>query len=92
VSSPQLRGAILVAVIFVTATVFGSQSKADLPPSVSPDQWVVLGDRAGIAITDRPSKAGGRPTGDVRGQLWVKVDGQWLPAQLEQPRSLVPAS
>jgi hypothetical protein len=91
-SNPKLRGAILVIVIFVTAAVVGSQSKTDMPSSVSPDQWVVLGDRAGIALTDRPSKAGGRLTSEVRGQLWVKVHGQWLPAQLEQPRSMVPAS
>ncbi len=89
-SNPKLRGAILVIVIFVMAAVVGSQSKTDMPSSVSPDQWVVLGDRAGIALTDRPSKAGGKS--EVRGQLWVKVDGNWLPAQLEQPRSMVPAS
>jgi hypothetical protein len=90
--NPKLRGAILVFVGFVTAALVGSQSTADLPSSVSADQWVALGDRAGIALTDRPSKAGGRPTSEVRGQLWVKVDGKWVQAQLEPPRSMVPAS
>jgi hypothetical protein len=90
--NPRLRGAILVLVGFVTAARVGSQSTADVPSSVSADQWVVLGDRAGIALTDKPSKAGGRPTSEVRGQLWLKIDGKWLPAQLEPPRSMVPAS
>ena len=89
-TSLRLRGAILVAVILITATVFASQSKADLPPSVSPDQWVVLGDKAGVVI-EKPSKISGRQAGEVRGQLWLKVEGTWLPAFLEQPHSLVPA-
>jgi hypothetical protein len=90
-TSLRFRSAILVAIILITASVLASQSRADLPPSVSPDQWVLLGDKAGIVITDKPSKTSGRPTGEVRGQLWIKVDGTWLPALLEQPRSLVPA-
>lgn len=90
-SSLRLRSAILVAVILITATVLASQSRADLPPSVSPDRWVLLGEKAGIVIIDKPGRMSGRPTGEVRGQLWVKVDGTWLPALLEQPQSMVPA-
>ncbi len=89
-TSPRLRGAILVAVILITATVFASQGKADLPPSVSPDQWVMLGEKAGIVI-EKPSKISGRATGEVRGQLWLKVEGTWMPTLLEQPHSMVPA-
>jgi hypothetical protein len=87
----RLRSAILVAAILITATVLESQGRADLPPSVSPDQWVALGNNAGIVITEKPAKVGGRPTGEVRGEIWVKVEGTWLPTHLEQPRSLVPA-
>ena len=89
-TSLRLRGAILVAIILITATVLASQGKADLPPSVSPDQWVVLSDRAGIVV-EKPSKNSGRPTGEVRGQLWLKVEGTWVPTLLEQPHSFVPA-
>jgi hypothetical protein len=87
----RLRSAILVAVILITASVLTSQSRADLPPSASPDQWVPLGDKAGILMTEKPAKVSGKPTGEVRGQLWVKVEGTWLPTLLEQPHSLVPA-
>ncbi len=87
----RLRVAILAVVVLITATVLSSQSRTDLPASVSPDQWVGLGDKAGIVLSEKPNKVGGKPTGEVRGQLWIKVEGTWLPALLEQPRNLVPA-
>jgi hypothetical protein len=89
-TSLRLRGAIFVAVILITATIFASQGKADLPPSVSPDQWVMLGEKAGIVIK-KPSKISGRATGELRGQLWLKIEGTWMPTLLEQPHSMGPA-
>ena len=82
----QRRGVVLFALVLSTTAILGSQTGEDLPPLVSPDQWVALSDKAGIVI-----KGKARATGEARGRLWVKIDGRWLPTVLEQPPQAVPA-
>ena len=85
-SNRQCRSLVLLAVILITATALASQTREDLPPAVSPDQWVALSDKAGIVIRGKP-----RPGDVAKGQLWVKVNGSWLATVLEQPQQVVPA-
>lgn len=87
----QLRSVVLAAALLITAAIVASQTPPDLPPSVSADQWMALSDKAGMEITSRGGRNKGKPT-EARVQIWVKVDGSWTPALLEQPHNLVPAS
>ena len=83
----RVRAAVLFASILILAAVLLSQGRVDSPPVAPPDQWVPLGDHAGLVIRGRP-----RPTREAKGRLWVKVDGTWVSAVLEQPQQIVPAS
>ena len=75
------------ALVLALAVPVSSQSRDDRPASVSSEQWIRLGEGAGVAITNRPAKLGG----EAKGELWVKLGGSWSPATLEQARQLVPA-
>ena len=81
----------LAALVFAAAIPLASQVSDDRPESVTSNQWIKLGDRAGIVITSQPSRVAGKPSGDAKGELWVKLDGRWVPATLEQSRQMVPA-
>jgi len=81
----------LAALVFAVAIPLASQVGDDRPESVTTNQWIKLGDRAGIVITSQPSRVGGKPSGDAKGELWIKLDGRWVPATLEQSRQMVPA-
>ena len=84
---PRLRTAVLFASLLTLTVSLLSQGRVDSPPVAPPDQWVPLGDHAGLVIRGKP-----RPTREAKGRLWVKVDGTWIPAVLEQPQQIVPAS
>jgi hypothetical protein len=77
--------------VFTVAIPLASQVGDDRPESVSSSQWIKLGDRAGIVITSQPSRVGGKQSGDAKGELWIKLDGKWVPATLEQSHQVVPA-
>ena len=81
------RRLVFAVSVLALAVPVSSQSRDDRPASVSTEQWIKLGEGAGIVITSRPVK----PGGEAKGELWVKVGGSWSPATLEQDRQLVPA-
>ena len=81
----------LAALVLIAAIPLLSQAHDDRPDSVASNQWIRLGDRAGIVITGRPSQIGGKPSGELRGELWIQLDGKWMAATLEQARQLSPA-
>ena len=81
----------LAALVFTAAIPLLSQAGEDRPDSVASSQWIKLGDKAGIVITGQPSRVGGKPTGDAKGELWIKLDGRWVAATLEQSHQFVPA-
>jgi len=85
------RLGLATLVLTLVAFPLVSQSGDDRPESVSSSQWIKLGDRAGIVITSGPSRVGGKPVGDAKGELWIKLDGRWVAATLEQSHQLVPA-
>ena len=82
----------LAALVFTVAIPVVSQAGDDRPASVSSSQWIKLGDRAGIVITSQPSRVSAKSGGDAKGELWLKLDGKWVPATLEQAHQLAPAS
>jgi len=81
----------LAALVFTAAIPLVSQTGDDRPESVTSSQWIKLGDRAGIVITSPPSRLAGKANGDAKGELWIKLDGRWVPASLEQSHQFVPA-
>ena len=81
----------VAAVMSLAALPVLSQGGEDRPAGVSKEQWVKLGDSAGILITSRPPQSSGKTPGEARGELWIKLGGSWSPAVLEQPRQVVPA-
>ncbi|HKD17669.1 MAG TPA: hypothetical protein VKG23_07345 [Thermoanaerobaculia bacterium] len=81
----------LAALVFTAAIPLLSQAGEDRPELVSSSQWIKLGDRAGIVVTSSPSRAGGKPSGDAKGELWIKLDGRWVSATLEQSHQFLPA-
>jgi hypothetical protein len=89
--SAVARRLAFAALAFIVAIPLASQVGDDRPESVSASQWIKLGDRAGIVITSQPARVGAKSSGDAKGELWVKLDGRWLPATLEQARQVVPA-
>jgi len=89
--SAIVRRLPLTVLFFAMAIPLVSQAGDDRPASVSNGAWIPLGDKAGIVITSPPSRAGGKPAGEAKGELWVKLDGRWTPATLEQAHQFVPA-
>lgn len=81
----------LAALVFTMAIPLVSQTGDDRPESVPSSQWIKLGDRAGIVVTSSPSRLAGKAGGDAKGELWIKLDGRWVPASLEQAHQFVPA-
>jgi hypothetical protein len=80
----------LAAWVLVAALPLSSQTRNDRPEGVPSDRWISLGEDAGIVITSRPARVNGRP-GEAKGELWVRLDGSWSPAALEQARQMLPA-
>jgi hypothetical protein len=81
----------LAALVFIAAIPLLSQAGEDRPDSVPSSQWIQLGDKAGIVVTGQPMRVGGKPTGEAKGELWIKLDGRWVAATLEQSHQFVPA-
>jgi hypothetical protein len=81
----------LAVLVFIAALPVLSQGADDRPAGVSKDQWVKLGDSAGIAITNRAPQSAGKVGGEAKGELWVKLAGTWSPAVLEQSHQFVQA-
>ena len=80
-----------VAAVMSLAALPGLSQGESRPAGVSKEQWVKLGDSAGILITSRPPQSSGKTPGEAKGELWIKLGGSWSPAVLEQPRQVVPA-
>ena len=91
-SRTSRRFALAAAALILIATIpLLSQGRDDRPDEVASNRWIRLGDSAGIVITGRPSQVGGKPSGNARGELWIKLDGKWVSATLEQAHQLSPA-
>jgi hypothetical protein len=86
----RFRSLVLVALILIAASAFATQLRMDIPVTVSPNRWVPLTDKAGIALIGEPEKSASKPA-QGRGQLWVKMDGSWVQVSMEPARELVPA-
>jgi hypothetical protein len=78
----------LIGVLLVTATVIGIGPYARgigsplLPPGISTDNWVALGDTAGFVVTNGDSLIGSTRSVGVaegyfmvrRGSIWLRID------------------
>ena len=89
VGKPRFVAFAVLLVLMVTVPLW-SQS-ADRPADVSSNEWIRLGNEAGLVITYKPSAVVGKSSGAARAELWLKIDGKWSAATLEQSRQFAPA-
>lgn len=79
---------VVVTVLLAAASLRGGSGN-DRPPFAAENQWIRLGDDAGLYLTHVPDPTkmtiwvDGRASDEVRSQLWIRVKGAWVPAHIE---------
>ena len=73
-------GLLLATVVLVGMGQHALSSSASLlPPGISADNWIALGDRAGFVITNGDSLIGSTSSvGVARGYFMLRRAGTWL--------------
>ena len=85
------RRVSIAMIAFTAALPLLSQGNDDRPAGVAKNRCVRLGDSAGVVVTSRPGQSSGKASGEAKCELWIKLDGNWSPAILEQSQQLLPA-
>jgi hypothetical protein len=82
-------GLLLVIAVMASSIIGCSSGSAavDFPPGVKESQWRSLGPDLGMVIKGVEA---GRTVRTV-GYFMHKVDGKWVPLQVQNPASVVPA-
>ena len=79
--------AVVAAGIVAEAVIAERPAGGDRPSGVAEDQWVKLGDQAGLVVELHSPKE------VAVGRLWVKVKREWHATMIEAPTDgVVPAA
>jgi hypothetical protein len=75
----------IIVLLFTTALMLGlgphalSSDAASLPPGISAENWIALGDRAGFVLTNGDSLVGSASSvGVAKGYFMLRRAGIWL--------------
>ncbi len=73
-------GALLAAAVIVGLAPYArSSGPQPLPPGISADNWIALGDRAGFVVTNGDSLIGSTgAVGVAKGYFMLRRAGIWL--------------
>lgn len=76
----KVRGAFLATAVVVGLAPYARSSGPQLlPPGISADNWIALGDRAGFVITNGDSLIGSTSAvGVAKGYFMLRRAGIWL--------------
>jgi hypothetical protein len=76
----KLLGALLAAVVLVGLAQYArSSGPGPLPPGISADNWIALGERAGFVLTNGDSLTGSSgAVGVAKGYFMLRRAGIWL--------------
>jgi hypothetical protein len=70
---------IVIAVVIGVGPYARSLSAPPVPPGISADNWIALGDTAGFVITNGDSLIGSTSSvGVARGYFMLRRGGNWL--------------
>ena len=72
-------GLLLATVVLIGVGPHALSSSASLPPGISADNWIAVGDRAGFVLTNGDSLVGSTTSvGVARGYFMLRRAGTWL--------------
>jgi len=76
----RIIGLLLVAAAVIGIGPYALSSNAQvLPPGISTDNWIALGDRAGFVVTNGDSLIGSaNSVGVAKGYFMLRRAGTWL--------------